>query len=158
MTDERVQYRPKRHLRHEIYSLIAVLSAPFIIAFIFPYKAIGFHAAPDRPAEQARCAFVTLSDEETDAAIAAARSAIKTSSGSLARLRADLSLSSIPEESSLTVAEISQRTPFPPPSIVFFDDPLLPATRAAPPPEAIAPSDAKTGKSPAFTRLHLLQL
>lgn len=158
MTTERVQYRPKRHIRHEIYSLIAVLCAPFIIAIVFPYGAIGFRAADEKPAAPSLCAFVTLSEEETDAAIAAARSAIKTSSGSLARLRADLSLSSIPEESSLDVADISQRTSFPKPGIVTFDDPLLPATCAAPPPATIAPSGDKPAKSLPFPRLELLQL
>lgn len=155
---ERIQYRPKRHIRHEIYSLAAVMLPPVILAFVFPYAAVLFRPSQVTQMQTSSCAFVSLSDEETDAAIAAARSAIKTSSENSRRLLADLSLSSIPEELSIAVADISQRTGIGSPACAPYNSAMMPPSCAAAKPDRI---DAASGEAPAslpFPRDELLKL
>lgn len=153
----RPQYKPKRHIRHEVYSLLAVLAAPVVLAFVFPYSAIGFRSEAPKSAARPTCSFVTLSPDETDAAIAAARAAIKTSSTAIGRIRADLSLSAIPEEASIAVADISERHTVAPVGTIEYRAMLLPPTMAAPRPERIKAA-APPAPQPAFSRSTLIEL
>ena len=151
-------YKPKRHLRNEIYSLALVLAAPLGIAAAFPYAALAFKAR-EAPAESARasCAFISLPDEQADAAVQAARASIKTARDGMSALRADLSLGAIPRETRC-VAQIGERRGVVRQGDVDFPYTPLPHSQAAAKPEKIAADPAATNAPCAFTREDLLAL
>lgn len=151
--------RPRRPLRYEIYSLVAVMAIPLALALCFPYSAIGFDPTPEPAPRRAACAFVTLSsDAETDI-LAEARAAWKVSSARVRRMRADLSLSDLPDDDARAVADIVDRRRYPLPGPVRFDVTPLPPTLAAPPPEKIAADPAAAeDETLAFPRKELLKI
>ena len=108
-------YKPKRHLRNEIYSLALVMLAPLGIALIFPYESIGWRASEkadeiSTQSAKSSCAFIRLGPNGEEAAVSATRSSMKTSAEGVVggRIRANLSLSEIPEETG-DIADISDR-------------------------------------------------
>ena len=158
MTGEHRTYRPKRHLRNEIYSLALVMAAPIGVVAVFPYASLSFNPAEaETGARQHTCSFVVLSDEQADSAVQAARSAIKTAREGISALRADLSISAIPRERS-GVADVSERHGVAPMTDARYDVLPLPPTLAAPTPVRIAPDDSPTNSPSAFSRDDLLQI
>ena len=151
--------RPRRPLRYEFYSLAAVLAVPLALAACFPYAALGLTPASDPEPCRAACAFVTLTpDEETDI-LAAARAAWKVSSAGVRRMRADLSLSELPEDSACAIADIEDRQRYPMPGGVRFVFSPLPSSLAAPPPEKIPADPAVAAEDLlAFPRKELLKI
>lgn len=159
MNPESRTYKPKRHIRYEIYSLALILIAPLAVLSVFPYDALSFEpAAPQEAATAAArpfCSFVVLTDAQADAAVQAARASIKTAREGISRMRADLSLSEIPEESGC-VADPSVRQGATPMADVPYLVMPLPDSLAAKPPFSI-PADASSTNLPsAFTRENLL--
>lgn len=160
MTPERRAYRPKRHLRHEIISLALVLAAPVCVLAIFPFASLSF--SPQVPEEAAvahrpACSFVVLTDEQADAAVQAARAAIKTSHEGISTLRADLSIFAIPVESG-GVADVAERQGALPMSDAPFDVLPLPPSLAAPPPTRFPSDPAAAVVHPAFSRDDMLEI
>ena len=159
MTPEHRAYRPKRHLRHEIYSLALVLAAPLGVMAIFPFASLSFHPAESSPSAVHRpaCSFVVLTDEQADAAVQAARSAIKTSHEGISTLRADLSIFAVPAERG-GVADVGERQGVAPVGDVPYDVLPLPKSFAAPKP-ARTPSDpAANVIKPPCSRDDLLEI
>ena len=160
MSQERRTYKPKRHLRHEIYSLVLVLSTPLAVLSVLPYAALSIQpekqessSPPGRPF----CSFVVLSDKQADAAVQAARSAIKTAREGISRMRANLSLSEIPEETGC-VSDPSERQGVAQITDVPYDVLPLPESCAASQPFKI-PFDASSTNLPsAFSREEMLEI
>lgn len=153
-------YRPKRHLLNEIYALVLVLTAPAGVALVFPYPAIGFKPDATRGmrTEQPLCAFISLSEEEADAAVMAARSSIKTALDGVSGIRADLSISSIPEENGAAV-DLAERQGFAATEDVPYGMQALPRSHAAPPPRRIRRASAPhAAPPPAFDREEMLAI
>lgn len=153
-------YRPKRHLRNEIYSLALVLAAPIGVVAVFPCAALSFHpvrdAAPEA-APYAACSFIALTQEQADAAVQAARAAIRTSHEGISALRADLSISAIPPERG-GVADVTERFGVTPMADAAYDPPPLPRTMAAPKPGKIAQEPTDAAPKDAFSRDDLLKI
>jgi len=124
-------YKPRRHLRYEVYSLLAVMIAPVAISIIFPYQAIGWKGSPGRPEQKPHCAIITLSESDALAAVETARSDIKTSVEGTATIWADLSISEIPEMVE-GVADISERAAIANSKRIIQGELPLPMTLAAP--------------------------
>lgn len=149
--------RPSRRLRYEIYSLAAVLSFPVAMALAFPYGAVSFSASEPPARPEARCAFVSLSDEDESSALAAARAAWKVSAEGVRSMRLDLSVDSAPEDPVTSVSEIGDRARCRRYASVGFDAPALPPTLAAPAPAAIAPEPEPEDAGLAFPRREMLK-
>lgn len=157
--DSHPAYRPKRHLRYEIYSLALVLIAPVGVLVVFPFASLSFHAAQEaKPVHrQSVCSFVALTEQQVDAAVEAARSAIKTAQDGISALRADLSISAIPAENG-GVADVSERKGAPPLADAKYDALPIPPTLAAPPPVRILASPFDMESPPAFSRDDMLEI
>ena len=156
MKNERM-YKPKRHLRHELYSLSAVMLAPLIVALVFPYRAVGWKSTATEMPRDASCAFIVLSEEQEDAAIRAARSDIKTALEGFGHMRTDLSISAIPEETGC-VADVGERI-----GAIPGEGPLaaplpLPPSLAAPNPSVSPRKPQDATPALPFPRKHMLEL
>lgn len=154
---ERLKFRPRKHLRYELYSLTAIVSIPIALVAAFPYSSVAFTASESRPAPAPRCAFVELTEEEEASALAAARAAWKVSAEGVRRMRLDLSIESAPEDPVTSVSDIRDRARPPSAPTVRLDAPALPPTMAAPPPAQIAPWSGEDDGG-AFPRRELLQI
>ncbi|MGN0855742.1 MAG: hypothetical protein ACI4R9_09530 [Kiritimatiellia bacterium] len=154
----KVRPKPRKALRHEFYSLVAVMAVPLALIVSFPYAAIGFIPAAPTETPRAACAFVTLRpDEETDI-LAAARAAWKVSADRVRRMRADLSLAEIPDDTASALADIADRRRPPPAGPIRFDVLPLPPSCAAPPPAKIPADSADAEGVPTFPRSELLTI
>lgn len=161
MTRERPAYRPKRPLRNEIYALVLVMLAPLGVALVFPYASLSFKSQADGAAAHAPrrslCSLIALTDEQADAAVKAARSAIKTAHEGISALRADLSLSAVPEEC-VGVAVVGERLGVAPMGDAPYDVTPLPRSLAAPPPDRLAPCSAAANTPSVFSREEMLEI
>lgn len=150
------QYKPKRRFRHELYSLAAVLAVPVAVSLVFPYSALSWRATEETRVERAPCAFASLSAEARDAAIAAARSAIRTTTDEMRSLRTDLSIAAIPDEDLGAISDISWRPRVGVSPIERLAEPILPASSAAPAPRRIS-RDGDDSLPLQFSREELLE-
>ncbi len=150
--------RPRRLLRHELYSLASVLAIPIAFLVVFPTEAIAFRPSPDREAEPASCAFVTLSDDEIAQAVSDARAAWRVGTEGVRKLRVDLSVETMPEEPHSTVMSADEREPVPRATRLHYDAPPFPPTLAAPRPDRIAQERKSLDDALPFPRADLLKL
>lgn len=159
MTAGHRTYRPRRHLRHELIYLVLALAAPFGVAAIFPYASLSFvPAQKEQPiAHRPACSFVALTDEQADAAVQAARSAIKTSHEGISTLRADLSIFAIPRERG-GVADVVEREGAASIQDAAYDVLPLPHTFAAPSPAKLPNAPDASAVQPAFSRDEMLEI
>ena len=124
-----------RSVRSELASVLTVLAVPAMIAAVFPFSAFSFRpaAVPKRPSFSA--AFVKLSPDAERLALQAAKASWRGDSDSVRRLRADLFLPELPDDTSalpvLPERESVRRPPAPP--IPCGWSAFLPSRRAAPP-------------------------
>ena len=147
-------------LRSALVSAVMVSLTVAAVALSFPYCALKFRPRPDKAAQPAFAAFVTLSPAEEAAAMKAAKSSWNAEAGAVRHLRAELFVSELPkgrDEPALDIADrASRQTPSPiPPGL----SPFLPS-QAAPPPKMIEADKPgrKDGPSPAFGREELLRM
>jgi len=152
-----VRPRPRRQLRHELYSLASVLAIPAAISLVFPYEAVKFEPAGGAARHKARCSFVELTEGDEAAALASARAAWKVGASSVRSLRADLSVAAMPEESAMPVMDVSERTRAAPAGAVGYDAPPMPRTMAAPAPRRISAEGGADDLS-AFPRDEMMAL
>ncbi len=152
-----VRPRPRRQLRHELYSLASVLAIPAAIALVFPYDAVEFEPAAGAPSDAARCSFVELTEGDEAAALASARAAWKVGASSVRSLRADLSVAAMPEEAARPVMDVSERARAAAAGKVGYDVPPMPRTMAAPSPRRIA-ADGGADDCSAFPRDEMMAL
>jgi hypothetical protein len=153
-------YRPRRSLRIEVVQLAASMALPAAILYVFPYNALApvQPTAPREAKSAARCAFVTLDQDQERRVMAAAKSAWQVSAEGVRRLRLDMFAEEIPDAMPGPVAEISTRTrtarsaPVP----RFASEP--PTDLRAPQPGTIPPERDGPAPRPAFAREELLRL
>lgn len=153
-----VRVKPRRHLRHEIYSLLAVLALPAVFVTVFPFEAVGFRAAGARGRvvdAPASCAFVRLSAQEEHQALVASRSSWRVGTAEVRGMRAELAGSKLPDNT-LSAVEPRRRPRTVRTAVVPYGAKLLPPTLAAPPPAPIEPERA--AKERAFPRSELLKI
>lgn len=149
--------KPKRRLRHEIYSLLLMISIPLALAAVFPYEAIGFRVSEATPDPAPSCAFVTLTADEERQALIAARAAWQVNTEDVRGLRADLSVGELPATPMVRV--LQKRVPGGAAAVraTVYEPSVLPPTAAAVAP-ADLPPDGEGRKSPAFSRDELLKV
>ena len=154
-----LKVRPKRHLRHEFYSLLAVMVLPLVIAAAFPFKAIGFRAGSvtgrGKAPVEASCAFVRLGAAEEHAALVASRSSWRVGTAAIRGLRTDLANGKLPEDVLSPVAP-DRIWPAASVEIVSHGALLLPPSHAAPEPKAI-PAEP-VSRETTFPRNELLKI
>ena len=145
-----------RSWRSELVSVAAVLAIPAGIALVFPYDALCFRAAPEKPADPA-VAFVRLSPESERLAMRAARTSWRVKGGAR-EMRADLSVAPLPDDGRHPVlSSASRRAAGPAVSLVECGRiPFLPSCRAERP--ARIPDGKDVVSKPPFSREELLKL
>lgn len=87
-----------RSWRHEFASTALVLSLPLAICAAFPFESIGFKATVVASESKASAAFVTLSKDEEDAALQAAKTSWQFNVPAGQRMRMRLPLGGLPDE------------------------------------------------------------
>jgi hypothetical protein len=153
-------YRPRRSLRIEALQLLASAALPAAILYVFPYKALApvAQARARDEACTAKCAFVTLDQDQERRIVAAAKSAWQVSAEGVRRLRLDMFAEEIPEAALDPVSDIAARTR------VLRSPPLPggehspPTDLRAPPPESIKASKEEVRARPAFGRDDMLRI
>ena len=127
-----------RSLRHEAILLLEIAVIPVVIAFVFPYEAVGFHAEKREQESRPSFAFVVLSEEEERVALAAARTSWQVGAKGVKGLRTDISSGELPPAPIRLVMPTRPKRDevFAP---VEYTPNALPPTVAAPAPAAIVP-------------------
>ena len=155
----RVALKPGKRLRHEILSLVPLIVLIGAVFLSFPFK-------PDKAQSKGRipgssdgssCVFVELTSDEELKAMDIIRAAISTDVGSIRDLRADLSLSTIPEKEYSFVMGFNDRrcrTELSKPSIEIV---TIPKSREADPPGQI-PVGPKQKEENTFSKEEMLKL
>ena len=106
-----VALKPRKRIRHEILSLVPLAVVAGALFFAFPFATLGMKR-PDNavgPTGNPSCVYVELTDEEESWAMSIVRSGISTDVRSVRDLRADLSLSIIPEREHSFVMDVNDR-------------------------------------------------
>ena len=106
-----VALKPRKRIRHEILSLVPLAVVAGALFFAFPFATLGMKR-PDNavePTGNSSCVYVELTDEEESWAMSIVRSGISTDVRSVRDLRADLSLSIIPEREHSFVMDVNDR-------------------------------------------------
>lgn len=153
-----VMLKPRKRIRHEILSLAPLAVLTGSLFFAVPFSIIG----GKRPAKAAEpevgstCVYVELTGEEESWAMDIVRSAISTDIRSVRDLRADLSLSVIPEREHSFVADIGDRRKARDISKPGIEIISLPKSMRAPEPDQIPPA-AATDKENAFSKEEMLK-
>ena len=107
---ERTMVRPKRHWRHELLALAPVMALAVAVVVTFR-KDVARLRPPisGGDAGKATCAFVTLDGAVEAKAMEIVRSALSVNSRDVRELRADLSLSTVAEDTPMPVMDRSDR-------------------------------------------------
>ncbi len=151
-------YRSGRRLRSELLSLVIVGLASLLLALAVPMEAIDFVPAADPQPLSASCAFITLTEAEEASVLSSARAAWRVNARDVKDLRIEMFADSPPERASSEVISFGARHPFRAEGESSVHDPsLVPATLAAPVPQAL-PIDGEEVVVPAFSREDLLRL
>ena len=145
-----------RGFGREILPILIVLAVPSAIVSIFPYGAIGFKAKAPSPKPPA-AAFITLSAEEEETAMRAAKTSWQGDADSCLRVRADLSFGELPAAKEEPVLGVGERSRPPRFGDVGWEPPPFLPSHAAPPLKPIAPGEAQK-EAPPFSREALLSL
>lgn len=139
----------------EIYRLGLVFSVPAMLLAAFPYRAIGFKAAPAKARPAPGCRIVELTEAEEREALARARTSWATDASDLRKIRLDL------VDSDMTDPGIGELVDYTPPKVAMpeggFKPQLLPPTVGAPPPPEMAREAPKAAELP-FSKAELLEL
>lgn len=145
-----------RRLRSEIATVMTVLSIPFGIAAVFPYRALTFRgSAAARLGTEPVASFVTLDEKSEGAAIRAAKTAWRDEGAEPMR-NSTLILNELPEEPKRPVLTIESRSRLPALPLVERDvSPFLPSRRAVAP-VRIAPDESADLQT--FSRKELLKI
>ena len=150
--------REQRRLTYEIFTLIAVFSLPTAFLFLFPASSVRFRADPVRRGQAFTCAFVSLTPEQSAAAIAASRTSWMVEERGAGRMKERLHIGELPMMDPPVAPHISvsaSKT-----VRAGYDFPLLPPTLGAGEPERIVgDSEEKApGRPQAFSREEMLEL
>ena len=149
-----------RRIRRDVVSFMLPLTLPSAMAAFFFCGAAEFKAVEPPSGMQAFATFVELSPEEEARATAAVKAAWQGDSGGIRRLRADLSVGELPEESFGSVLEVSLGALHIPESELPAELPPLPPSMRAAAPMKIAPAPQQSSEAapPAFSKEELLKI
>lgn len=154
----RVTLKPRRRIRHEILSLVPLAVLIAVLFLMFPFSSIALKGLTDSVPSGigTTCVLVELTADEEARAMEIIRSAFSTDAGSVRDLRADLSLSTIPEQAPSLVMDFDDRKrprELTEPSLEIF---LIPRSLAAPEPGVIQAAEPPAAR-PAFSKEELLK-
>ena len=154
---ERTMIRPKRHWRHELLALAPVMALAVAVVVTFRKDVARLRPPVEGDgAHEASCAFVTLEGAVEAKAMEIVRSALSVNSRDVRELRADLSLSTVAEDTPTPVMDISDRRRPPNPARIPYLEVPQPPTHAAPPVVLDAEPDGAEPALP-FPREELLK-
>lgn len=146
-----------RSWRSELLSLALVLAVPVLVVLVFPYQALEFRARMSTETPTRLAAYVTLTAEEEEAAIKAAKTSWRGEGSVNGQTRSELVLGELPAPDSSPVLTIESRTrpEFRQQSQECF--PVYLPSQAAPLPNKLPDEGAERAK-PAFSRQELLEI
>lgn len=154
-------YRPKprRHLRHDVCTLLLLLAVPAAILLVFPYPAVGLDpAAGHEYVSEPSCAFIRLDDRAERYALGVARVSWRSGGEGTLSHRPDLSVRALPPAPMTEVIRARSRSSREAVRVFGYEPPLMPPTLAAGAPSAIPASGSASTVGPAFPREELLKL
>ena len=152
----KIRIKPQRRLRYEMLSLVPLAVLIAALFFAFPYKVLSLKRT-EVGFSLPCCAYVELTEDQELEVMKKIHSAISTDVVGVRDLRADLSISTIPERPSETIVRIESRK-----SPVEISRPELelssvPSTLAAPEPVELTPSEDPEGVK-TFSKEEMLKL
>jgi len=156
------RYRPRRRLRSDLLPLVSVGAVVFAITGLFP-RGLDPFARPGGAAVRAglpgspACAFVTLTPEQEDAVLAAARTSWQSDAVLSSKRRIEMLPTELPAIPFSPAAEQAAAVPA---DAGFRASPkvrTLPPTEAAPAPVRLPRTEAEAPRK-AFPRAVMLQL
>ena len=149
--------RPRRSVRSELLFLAALFSMPAALSALFPYSAVAFASRPEARRSDPSCAFVELSEEVETKAMDRVRAALSVRRDRVGGLKADLSLSTLPEEPARAIVSESDMGVLAGPVAPGGDFVPYPPSMASAEPDKIeaAPPEAA---APAFPKEDLLRI
>ena len=104
----KIRIKPQRRLRYEMLSLVPLAVLTAALFFAFPYKVLSMKKS-DVEFSLPCCAYVELTGDQELEVMKKIHSAISTDVVGVRDLRADLSISTIPERPSETIVRIESR-------------------------------------------------
>lgn len=145
-------------LWRETRMLVTVTIIIGATAMIFPYRALTFRGM-NHPKARSSAAYVLLSEEESEEALHAAKSAWQTEDAAQRRLRVRVPLGELPEEGELEALELESASAysFSETKSVIYGKPAFRPSLAAER-DSIELPKAPTAVKPAFSRDEMLQL
>lgn len=151
-----IKLKPQKRLRYEMLSLVPLVILIIAILLIFPYKVLAKKNV-SKLVYAPTCTYIELTQEQESLVMEKLRSVILTDSMGVRDLRADLSLSTIPENPPVTIVEFD-KCRFP----GEMSDPkiklsLIPITLASPEPTEIL-GDKILEQKPTFSKEEMLKL
>lgn len=151
-----IKLKPQKRLRYEMLSLVPLVILIIAILLIFPYKVLAKKNV-SKLVFAPTCTYIELTQEQESLVMEKLRSVILTDSMGVRDLRADLSLSTIPENPPVTIVEFD-KCRFP----GEMSDPkiklsLIPITLASPEPTEIL-GDKILEQKPTFSKEEMLKL
>lgn len=151
-----IKLKPQKRLRYEMLSLVPLVILIIAISLIFPYKVLVKKNA-SRLFNAPTCTYIELTKDQESLVMEKLRSVILTDSIGVRDLRADLTLSTIPENPPVSIVDFS-KCRFP----GEMSDPkiklsLIPITLASPEPTEIL-SDKILEQKPTFSKEEMLKL
>lgn len=148
--------KPRRPLRNEALSLAPLALFIGLVALSFPRESLTWRAGEETPPDgAARCAFVELSSDVAARAREMVRSSFSPAASAVRNLRADLSLSTMAEDTPEDIVDISWRLRPAAPAMTPWTEVRLPRGMAAPEPDLVPPQAEPP--SPAFSRQSMLE-
>lgn len=148
-----------RRVGRDVVSFVMPLTLPLALAAFYFCGAVGFKASEDAARRRPFAAFVELSSKDEARATMAVKAAWQGGdAGGIKRLRTDLSVGVLPEETPGPVLELSLDALRVPETEVPFDLPPLPPSMRAEAPRKIAPAPAADAAPPAFAKEELLKI
>lgn len=154
-----IKIKPQRRLRYEMLSLVPLVVLIIALFLIFPYNIIFAKANPRKPLSDATCVYVELTDAmQNEVKEKILSSLIKGDDGDAYNLRANLSISTIPERPHAEIIEFRDRksseTEVSPSFGVFTS---IPVTVEASDPVELTPSQEPEAKE-VFSKEEMLKI
>ncbi|MBO7207811.1 MAG: hypothetical protein J6W10_09410 [Kiritimatiellae bacterium] len=151
-----IRFKPQRRLRSEILSLVPLVVLIAALFFAFPYKILRLKKVETK-FSQPGCAYVELTGDQELEVMKKIHSAISTDVVGVRDLRADLSISTIPERPSETIVKIENRKSPKDISKPEIELSSVPATLAAPEPVELIPTEERK-PAETFSKEEMLKL
>ena len=154
-----IKIKPQKRLRYEMLSLVPLVVLIIALFLIFPYNTIFGETNPQKTHSDATCVYVELTDEMRNEVKEKILSSLtKHDDGDAYNLRANLSISTIPERPHAEIIEFKDRkspkTEVSPSFGVFTS---IPVTVEAADPVELPPSDEPEPKD-VFSKEEMLKI